>query len=430
MASETSDLTFVRCPSCRSLVPASATRCRICNNPLDGLNKEEPGTAPKGGGRVRQKTITATPEEVAAVLNSAQDVPPAAPAAQQRPAVSPVSASPKAEAIVDDLDPLGSYLQELETGGDDGAPEARGATTSAAATSPATDDDDDLFDFDLFDDPAPEPVAQPKAEPAPDPLPFREEPPVREVPPAAVEARPEPVRKPEPPPRAPEPPRSAPREHQQARQGQGNGEPRRNDQRPQQQDAKGNNRSDRMQEQRSAKPAQPAPHKHHDNQKHHEQQKARREERDPRKQDRPPRQEPMRREPEHRDERPSHTAVAGPKTGKMRPGRLFGWLVSYENPDGRAIELREGKFFVTSSSIKGSDLVLEDPSISTPHALMSISDSGLLVQDLMSDYGVFVRTDNDVDYRREDGVIRIEHGDWVRFGEVEFLVIIVPSTVR
>jgi hypothetical protein len=138
----------------------------------------------------------------------------------------------------------------------------------------------------------------------------------------------------------------------------------------------------------------------------------------------------MRREPEHRDDRPSHTAVAGPKTGKMRPGRLFGWLVSYENPDGRAIELREGKFFVTSSSIKGSDLVLEDPSISTPHALMSISDSGLLVQDLMSDYGVFVRTDNDVDYRREDGVIRIEHGDWVRFGEVEFLVIIVPSTVR
>jgi pSer/pThr/pTyr-binding forkhead associated (FHA) protein len=114
----------------------------------------------------------------------------------------------------------------------------------------------------------------------------------------------------------------------------------------------------------------------------------------------------------------------------MRPGRLFGWLVSYENPDGRAIELREGKFFVTSSSIKGSDLILEDPSISTPHALMSISDAGLLVQDLMSDHGVFVRAGDDGSYRREDGVIRVSHGDWLKFGDVEFLVIIVPSSSR
>ena len=69
MASETSDLTFVRCPSCRSLVPASASRCRICNNPLDGLGKEETDQA-KSAGRVRQKTITASPQEVEAVLQA------------------------------------------------------------------------------------------------------------------------------------------------------------------------------------------------------------------------------------------------------------------------------------------------------------------------------------------------------------------------
>ena len=71
MASETSDLTFVRCPSCRSLVPASASRCRICNNPLDGLNKDEPDQS-KAAGRVRQKTITASPQEVESVLRAAE----------------------------------------------------------------------------------------------------------------------------------------------------------------------------------------------------------------------------------------------------------------------------------------------------------------------------------------------------------------------
>jgi pSer/pThr/pTyr-binding forkhead associated (FHA) protein len=112
----------------------------------------------------------------------------------------------------------------------------------------------------------------------------------------------------------------------------------------------------------------------------------------------------------------------------MRPGRLFGWLVSFESPDGRAIELREGKFFVTGSSIRGTDLVIEDASISTPHALMSVSaDHGLLIQDLMSERGVFVRPGDRGQYKREDGVVELKHGDWVRFGDVEFLVTVVPA---
>jgi pSer/pThr/pTyr-binding forkhead associated (FHA) protein len=112
----------------------------------------------------------------------------------------------------------------------------------------------------------------------------------------------------------------------------------------------------------------------------------------------------------------------------MRPGRLFGWLVSFESPDGRAIELREGKFFITGSSIRGTDLVIEDPSISTPHALMSVSaEHGLLMQDLMSERGVFMRSGDRGQYRREDGVIELKHGDWIRFGDVEFLLTVVPG---
>jgi pSer/pThr/pTyr-binding forkhead associated (FHA) protein len=112
---------------------------------------------------------------------------------------------------------------------------------------------------------------------------------------------------------------------------------------------------------------------------------------------------------------------------KMKPGRLFGWLVSFESPDGRAIELRSGRFFVTGTSIRGSDLILEDQSISTPHALMSINEKGFLLQDLMSERGTFVRSKGDAQYRREEGIIEVRHGDWIRFGDVEFLVTIVPG---
>jgi hypothetical protein len=138
-------------------------------------------------------------------------------------------------------------------------------------------------------------------------------------------------------------------------------------------------------------------------------------------------------EPQSRDESRAPAAsqpqasAGGPRLGKMKPGKLFGWLVSYENPDGRAIELRAGRFFVTGTNIRDTDLILEDQSISTPHALMSITERGLLLQDLMSERGTFVRSQDEAQYRREDGIIEVQHGDWIRFGDVEFLVTIVPG---
>jgi len=115
------------------------------------------------------------------------------------------------------------------------------------------------------------------------------------------------------------------------------------------------------------------------------------------------------------------------RPGRVLPGRLFGWLVSFENPDGRAIELRGGRFFITGTGIRDSDLILEDQSISTPHALMAITDRGLMIQDLMSDRGTFIRSQGDSQYRREELAVELQHGDWLRFGDVEFLVTIVPT---
>jgi hypothetical protein len=111
---------------------------------------------------------------------------------------------------------------------------------------------------------------------------------------------------------------------------------------------------------------------------------------------------------------------------KAQRGRLAGWLVSYEQPDGEAIELREGKFFVTSSSLKQTDLILDDSSISTPHAMVRVGAEGKLwVQDLMSERGVFVRSGRRDNYRRQEEPFEVENGDWLRFGDVEFLVSLI-----
>ena len=451
MASEPSDLTFVRCPSCRSLVPASAARCRICNNPLDALAQSEGGgEAAKGTGRIRQRTVTAAPQDVISAVV----------AAKTEKALA-VSAAPSVQGD-DEFDPLGAYLQDLE-GVDEvvaTAPEALQPDRTAPAQRAEDDDDDeedDPFDLDLFDEPVVEKPtsAAPEQRPVKQPAvhdPFDDEITIDTVAPKAVVAK---EREAEVRPHTPMP--AAPRRDEQrprgveAQQGggqqRGGGEARKNEARPPQRSEPHRSepprsepqRSERMQEQRQNRPA-PTQQRAPEPPRAPEPQRPKRDERDERRQDhnRPAQQQP----PEQRHEQgrragdpQQHATVSertqastGPKTGKMRPGKLFGWLVSYESPDGRAIELREGKFFVTASSIKGTDLILEDPSISTPHALMSISEGGFLVQDLMSDHGVFVRHDERAEYQQEESLVRVSHGDWLRFGEVEFLVIIVPAS--
>jgi len=115
-------------------------------------------------------------------------------------------------------------------------------------------------------------------------------------------------------------------------------------------------------------------------------------------------------------------------TGEEMVGRLYGWLVSFASSEGAAVEIREGRFFVTSQSMRDTDLVLTDPSVSSPHALMIVSASGgLIVQDLVSAQGVFVKASGERAYRREIDPVRLYHGDYLRIGNVEFLVSLLPD---
>lgn len=116
------------------------------------------------------------------------------------------------------------------------------------------------------------------------------------------------------------------------------------------------------------------------------------------------------------------------KGGKISAGRLFGWLVSFKESDGRAIELREGRFFITRSSVKESDLVIDHESISTPHALMHISaDMGLRVHDVISEKGLFVKRRGSDEFQRMSETVEIQHGDFLRFGEVEYQVCLISE---
>lgn len=423
MASETSELTFVRCPSCRSLVPASASRCRICNSILEGGGKASDGDGARSGGRVRQRTISANAEDLLAAADQSAVDAPSAP-----PVVEPPAKATDQEM---EVDPLSAFLEEIEL--EEPAPKA--AAPQAVSSIPAAEEHADDLDA-LFGEIEHEVVATPEPTP-PEPsvvpaapaaeaydaagddlddfmstleseldgelanVPFSA-PPLRD--PAPVEPPPPP-----PPPPAPERARSEAKSAPQAKpqqqqpQRQASQENRAREQRPSHSggDRRDNARGDHNRHERRGEENRKAGHQQ--GQRNQEKQH------------------------ERHNERPQ-THASGPKTGRMRPGRLFGWLVSFESPDGRAIELREGKFFVTATSIRGTDLVVEDPSISTPHALMSVSaDNGLMIQDLMSDRGIFVRSGDRGQYQREDGPIEVRHGDWVRFGDVEFLVTVVPS---
>ena len=56
--SDSSELTFVRCPSCRSLIPAVSTRCRMCGASLDLEEKGTKEPPKKDSNRVRQNTMS------------------------------------------------------------------------------------------------------------------------------------------------------------------------------------------------------------------------------------------------------------------------------------------------------------------------------------------------------------------------------------
>jgi len=106
---------------------------------------------------------------------------------------------------------------------------------------------------------------------------------------------------------------------------------------------------------------------------------------------------------------------------------LVGWLISFNNPAGEGIELRSGRFFVTSDKVKPDDLVLDHSSISVPHCIFKADKgSGFMVQDLMSENGTWIKKAGESDYSELVEATPVDHGDYLKLGDFETLVCLVP----
>ncbi len=492
MATDSTELTFVRCPSCRSLVPAVSTRCRMCGAGLDASGEGEDLDREKKSGRVRQRTMSQPQSELNSAVSKLRasegaTVPHTTPEATQAvvapPPVQPAAAPGPAAANFEEPesleDPLSAYIEEVdepdpsktlekqspvhtppdvvvEHNGNGHAaiekpemkaaparpvepsipaasiitarpPVAEAVIPSAAKTEPVVSEPEG-------EAPAQRVIVESglRRHGKPSGLSFsrgREE--VR--PQSGAHPQPQSERQAQPKPAAmPQPERQQPRQEQAERSErseraeavQFSREEKRERQTPPQQ---------QVQPQRQREPERREPEKREPERREPERREPERREHQERREDR--REHHERRENDRRDHprekqerntQPVARAAEGTKRAEQQAGRLFGWLVNYSHPDGVATELREGKFFVTASSLKSSDLIVDDPSISTPHALVSVTvDLGLQVQDLMSDRGVFIRRRGDDSYRRESDVARVEHGDWLRFGDVEYLVSLI-----
>ena len=446
MATDTTELTFVRCPECRSLVPAMSTRCRMCGAGLGTELKPDSGNTPPSSatGRVRQKTTTTAS---ASDFNEQVKL---ARADEVAPPVEKIAKTPLDEFLdEDDSDLVETSPEPVEQ-----AVEEKAAQASSAADEDEfddfdelddIDDIDDFEDFDDFDEPAEAveeayeavetapaaPVVEVKAE-----TPSMS--PKKKLDSATLE---EAQKKVESMGVTPQPKQLESKPRVVVEQGRGKfskglsfGAPNRFDakQKPEQkveQKVEPKKMEQRVEQKVAPKVEVPVEPVEIFEPEVNEQVIEQEVEMKPQMKEAPV--DPIVEAPAARPRvaQAMPTSKEGAKDAVKRGeqlGRIFGWLVSYVDSNGSSIELREGRFFVSSTQLRNTDLVLEDDTISTPHAMFTIgTDTGILIQDLKSDRGIFVRTADATAYRREYDTVVLQHGDWVRFGDLEFLVSVI-----
>ena len=112
-------------------------------------------------------------------------------------------------------------------------------------------------------------------------------------------------------------------------------------------------------------------------------------------------------------------------------GALVGWLVNFDqDAKGVAGEIRSGKYFIARQRLRKTDLVIPDSAVSTPHCLVAASRDGLKVQDLMSEQGTYIKKKGSDSFSQVFDAVNVEHGDWLRFGGYEVLICLIPSSGR
>ena len=127
----------------------------------------------------------------------------------------------------------------------------------------------------------------------------------------------------------------------------------------------------------------------------------------------------------------AHSSEESPRS----TGRLIGWLVTYsQEENGKAIELRAGRYVVSSeqNSRDPNQITIGGRDISAPHAALRATDKhSLLILDVFSESGTFLRKAGSETDSPVQGVVSINHGDWVRFGNgTKFQVCLIDGPRR
>jgi len=107
-------------------------------------------------------------------------------------------------------------------------------------------------------------------------------------------------------------------------------------------------------------------------------------------------------------------------SSEQRLSRLVGWLVSYGLDDrGAAYEIRAGRLLISSAAASDvRTIAISERSVSSPHLAVSASTKHqVLIQDIFSEHGTFIRKAGSEREERITGPTSLDHGDWLRIGE-------------
>ncbi|MDD2941458.1 MAG: FHA domain-containing protein [bacterium] len=385
--SDKDELAFVRCPSCNSLIPSRAKRCRMCGFLLSDAAPVENEDPERKSGRVYQKTVSLTPQEVETLkagIESSDDVPQPVRTSETKLPVEPSSGTPVSEQVT-----------EEKRGGFRLAGRSIDTVIDAVEVKPPQDSKvESGKDREGAKEPAP--LKRSERQGVAGPAQRGDEP--------IVEDR-----------------QGA--EHLET----GDSEVRQQDD--------GRSQFERERRER-AKERKRKKNRDRQRQSYDESAVVEKESVVEEVQARKPNVfsdavSKERKEEFHPKQKfPREVRVDAEKTHEMSSdGELVGWLVSYERDSrGIATELRTGRFMVTQERLRSTDMLINHSSVSTPHCMLkAVAGRGIEIGDLMSENGTYVKKAGEQSYTRHSDPVVVTSGDSVKFGSYEVLICLVPS---
>lgn len=117
-------------------------------------------------------------------------------------------------------------------------------------------------------------------------------------------------------------------------------------------------------------------------------------------------------------ERVQTASVSSQSSSQYAPRRLIGWLVTFDlDPVGIDYKLTVGRQRIGRDP--GCEIVIDDPAISSEHAVLLYRDGQVIINDSLSANGTYVNGESIIDKTN------LHDNDIIRFGQLEFKIKLV-----